>query len=143
MAAVDANCNLIYVNVGTQGRVSDAGLFATSDLKRALDNDLLNIPPPAPLPNSDIQFPFVFVGDEAYPLRLDLMKPFPHRQLEMDQRVFQLPPFEGTKGCRECLWHPCQPVASVQVNNHVITRQSDQINYGSCLPPQFLGRLWI
>ncbi|XP_048039833.1 uncharacterized protein LOC125279578 [Megalobrama amblycephala] len=88
MAAVDANCNFIYVNVGTQGRVSDAGLFATSDLKRALDNDLLNIPPPAPLPNSDVQFPFVFVGDEAYPLRLDLMKPFPHRQLEMDQRVF-------------------------------------------------------
>ncbi|XP_058627155.1 uncharacterized protein LOC131537599 [Onychostoma macrolepis] len=88
LAAIDANCNFIYVNVGTQGRVSDAGLFANSDLKRALDEELLHVPQPKSLPNSNIQFPFVLAGDEAYPLRPDLMKPSPHRQLEFDQRVF-------------------------------------------------------
>lgn len=46
LAAVDANCNFIYVNVGTQVRVSDAGLFENLDLKRALDDELINVPQP-------------------------------------------------------------------------------------------------
>lgn len=88
MAAVDANYKFIYVSVGTQGRVSDAGLFAHSDLKKALDRGLLNVPPPEKLPNSDVVLPYMFVGDEAYPLRTDLMKPFPFRQLDHNQRIY-------------------------------------------------------
>ncbi|KAL1277301.1 hypothetical protein QQF64_023974 [Cirrhinus molitorella] len=30
----------------------------------------------------------MFVGDEAYPLRTDLMKPYPFRQLDHSQRVY-------------------------------------------------------
>jgi hypothetical protein len=30
----------------------------------------------------------MFVGDDAYPLRLDLMKPYPFRNMEHQQRVF-------------------------------------------------------
>nr|XP_055028980.1 uncharacterized protein LOC129418084 [Misgurnus anguillicaudatus] len=88
MAAVDANCNFIYVNVSTQGRASDAGLFDNADLRRVLDSELLNVPPAESLPNSNVQFPFVFLGDEACPLRPDLIKPFPHKQLEFDQQIF-------------------------------------------------------
>lgn len=39
-----------YVSVGAQGRASDAGIFAESDFKAALDLGLLNIPEPKPLP---------------------------------------------------------------------------------------------
>ncbi|CAM4682527.1 unnamed protein product [Leuciscus chuanchicus] len=74
--------------VGTQGRVSDAGLFATSDLRKALDKGLLNVPPPEELPRSDVFLLYMFVGDEAYPLRTDLMKPYPFRQLDHNQRVY-------------------------------------------------------
>lgn len=88
MAAVDANYKFIYISVGTQGRVSDAGLFAHSDLKKALDQGLLNVPPPEKLPGSDIVLPYKFVADEAYPLRADLMKPYPFRQLDHNQRVY-------------------------------------------------------
>ncbi|XP_058623365.1 uncharacterized protein LOC131534485 [Onychostoma macrolepis] len=87
MAVVDANNKFIYASVGTQGRVSDAGLFAHSDLRKAMDQGLLNFPPPEPLPNSDILMPYMFVGDEAYPLRNDLMKPYPFRQMEHGQRI--------------------------------------------------------
>ncbi len=87
MAAVDANYKFIYASVGTQGRVSDAGLFAQSDLRQAMDQGLLNFPPPEPLPSSDIMMPYMFVGDEAYPLRPDLMKPYPYRQMDHSQRV--------------------------------------------------------
>lgn len=88
MAVVDANYKFIYISIGTQGRVSDGGLFGNSDLKRALDCGLLNIPTTERLPNSDVALPYMFVGDEAYPLRTDLMKPYPFRQLDHDQRVF-------------------------------------------------------
>lgn len=88
MAAVDANYKFIYMSVGTQGRVSDAGLFANSDLRKALDKGLLNVPPPEELPGSDAVMPYMFVGDEAYPLRKDLMKPYPFRQLDHNQRVY-------------------------------------------------------
>lgn len=87
MAAVDANYKFIYASVGTQGRFSDAGLFAQSDLLQAMDQGLLNFPPPEPLPSTDIMMPYMFVGDEAYPLKPDLMKPYPYRQMDHSQRV--------------------------------------------------------
>ncbi|KAK0150875.1 Mucolipin-1 [Merluccius polli] len=88
MAVVDANYKFVYASVGTQGRMSDASLFGQSDLRSAMDRGLLNVPKPEPLPNSNVIMPYMFVGDEAFPLRTDLIKPFPHRNLDHDQRIF-------------------------------------------------------
>ncbi|KAL2092781.1 hypothetical protein ACEWY4_012579 [Coilia grayii] len=88
MAVVDAQYRFIYVSVGAQGRASDAGIFAQSDLKAALDAKLLSIPQPNSLPGTHQEVPYVLVGDEAFPLRLDLMKPFPFRLLNTEQRIF-------------------------------------------------------
>uniref|UniRef100_A0AAV2KQC8 DDE Tnp4 domain-containing protein n=1 Tax=Knipowitschia caucasica TaxID=637954 RepID=A0AAV2KQC8_KNICA len=88
MALVDAKYQFLYVSVGAQGRASDAGVFNESDFKKALDQGLLNIPAAKPLPLSNIQAPFVFLGDDAYPLRTDLMKPYSIRQMDYEQRVF-------------------------------------------------------
>ncbi len=87
MAAVDANDKFVYASLETQDEVSDAGLFAHSDLCKAMDRGLLNFPPPEPLPNSDITMPYMFVGDEMYPLRPDLMKPYPNKQMDHSQGV--------------------------------------------------------
>lgn len=59
MAVVDANYRFVYVNVGSQGKLSDGSLFAHSDLRRAMDGGLLNIPRPEPLPNSNTVVPHV------------------------------------------------------------------------------------
>lgn len=88
MAVVDADYKFIYANVGVQGRVSDGGIFGQSDLRAAMDRHLLNVPPPEPLPGSNISSPYAFVGDEAFPLRIDLMKPYPFRNLDHGQRIF-------------------------------------------------------
>ncbi|KAG1934126.1 protein ALP1-like [Pimephales promelas] len=88
MAVVDADYRFIYANVGVQGRVSDGGIFGQSDLRAAMDRDLLNVPPPEPLPGSNISLPYAFIGDEAFPLRIDLMKPYPFRNLDHGQRIF-------------------------------------------------------
>ncbi|XP_051544887.1 uncharacterized protein LOC127435433 [Myxocyprinus asiaticus] len=87
MAAVDVNYKFIYASVGTQDRVSDAGLFAHSDLCKAMDQGLLNFPLREPLPNCDITMPYMFLGDEAYPLRPNFMKPYPYRQMDHSQQV--------------------------------------------------------
>lgn len=68
MAVVDATYKFVYASAGTQGRVSDAGVFAHSDLRDAMDDSL---------PGTDVMMPYMFIGDEPYPLRSDLMKPDP------------------------------------------------------------------
>ncbi|KAK7881457.1 hypothetical protein WMY93_029866 [Mugilogobius chulae] len=88
MAAVDANYKFIYANAGTQGRVSDAGVFAHSDLRQAMDAGTLDFPPAESLPGTDAVMPHMFIGDEAYPLRPDLMKPYPFRNLNSSQRIY-------------------------------------------------------
>ena len=86
MAVVNLSYKFIYVSVGAQGRLS--GIFAQSDFKAALDSALLNIPAPEKMSGSEIEAPYWFVGDEAYPLRGDLMKPYPFGLLEQEQRNF-------------------------------------------------------
>ncbi|KAG9267065.1 hypothetical protein AMEX_G19742 [Astyanax mexicanus] len=88
MAVVDAHYKFVYACVGTQGRISDGGVFAHSDLRVAMDRGLLHAPPEEPLPNSNITMPYMFIGDEAYPLRPDLMKPYPFRSMNKDQRIY-------------------------------------------------------
>ena len=45
LALVDANYKFLYVDVGAPGRAGDAGVFAGSSLKQALERNTLNIPP--------------------------------------------------------------------------------------------------
>uniref|UniRef100_A0A3Q2Q2W5 DDE Tnp4 domain-containing protein n=1 Tax=Fundulus heteroclitus TaxID=8078 RepID=A0A3Q2Q2W5_FUNHE len=64
MAVVDANYKFVYASAGTQGRVSDAGVFAHSDLRDALDTGTLNFPPDGTLPGTDNVMPYMFIGDD-------------------------------------------------------------------------------
>jgi len=44
LALLDADYNFIYVHVGCQGRIGDAGVFHHSSLSKALAQDTLGIP---------------------------------------------------------------------------------------------------
>ena len=77
MAVVDAHYGVIMFDVGVNGRHSDAGVFATCNMSGALENNTLHIPHPRTLPDRDTAIPHVFVGDEAFPLKPHLMKPYP------------------------------------------------------------------
>lgn len=64
-AVVDARYNFLYIDVGTNSRANDATVFAKSAFNRALEEDTLNVPPRG-----------VFNGDDAFPLRPNLLKPY-------------------------------------------------------------------
>ena len=80
LAVCDAEYKFTVVDVGAKGKEGDAGVFATSALKEDLESGTLNIPPPARLPDSQSEpVPHCLVGDEAFPLSANLMRPFPGR----------------------------------------------------------------
>lgn len=97
MAVADANYRFVYASAGTQGRVSDAGVFAHSDLRVAMDTGQLHVPPDDTLPNTDAVMPYMFIGDEAFPLKKDVMKPYPFRNLNINQKIFN---YRLSRACR-------------------------------------------
>ncbi|XP_066600805.1 uncharacterized protein [Prorops nasuta] len=75
-AFVDANYNFIFTDVGCQGRISDGGIFKNSLLWKKIERQELNFPKPIPLPNHDKCIPYVILGDEAFSLHENIMKPY-------------------------------------------------------------------
>ena len=55
--------------MGCNGRISDDGVFKNCSLCRALEEKHLNIPEETLLPGTERTFPFVFVADDAFPLK--------------------------------------------------------------------------
>ena len=78
----------MYVDVGRNGRTNDVGVFERSPITELLETGQLNLPQPKPLPGRCTYIPYVLVGDDAFPLKNYLIKPYPNRQLDNDKRIF-------------------------------------------------------
>lgn len=88
LALVDPCYNFIAVDVGAYGKNSDGGIFLNSNLGRALEHGQLNVPRSRTLPGTNIELPMVMVGDEAFPLKSFLMRPYPGKGLTDGKRIF-------------------------------------------------------
>ena len=88
MASVDANYKFIYCDVGCNGRVSDAGVFAACSLNAKLSQNTANLPHPDALPGTGEVCSYHMVADDAFPLRDDIMKPYPFRKSTKEQLIF-------------------------------------------------------
>lgn len=77
LALVDADYCFTFVDVGAQGRMNDSGVFACTSLYRKMMRGELLIPPPEPLPGQQKSVPYIFVGDDAFPLSTSILKPYP------------------------------------------------------------------
>lgn len=73
------------IDVGSYGKYSDAGVFANSAIPTNIENGALLLPKAKHLPTSQQKTPFVFIGDEAFPLRTYLMRSFPARRIQNDR----------------------------------------------------------
>lgn len=76
-AMVDDDYNFTFVDIGANGRASDSAVFRDSKLNEGLENESIGLPKKA-----------VIVGDDAFPLRLNLLKPYSRRLLNKEELVF-------------------------------------------------------
>ncbi|XP_024885604.1 protein ALP1-like [Temnothorax curvispinosus] len=89
LAVSDAKNRFIIVDIGAEGRQSDGGVFENSGLPHLLETNALHIPLPTHLNHMDSDFPYVLLGDEAFPLRSYMMRPYPRsRQLNINRKIF-------------------------------------------------------
>ncbi|KAL2097890.1 hypothetical protein ACEWY4_007097 [Coilia grayii] len=90
MALVDADLKILAVQIGDYGRCSDGGVFANSALGRGLQNKTLDLPAPEFIPGAEDlgELPYVFVADAAFPLKTNLMRPYPGHNLSHAKKTF-------------------------------------------------------
>ncbi len=88
MAACDANYCFTVIDVGGFGRNSDGGILQQREFGQRISNDRLGMPRLSYLPGLAEQLPTVFVADEAFPLRSNIMRPYPGKGLDFQKKVF-------------------------------------------------------
>ncbi|XP_049520001.1 uncharacterized protein LOC125944108 [Dermacentor silvarum] len=88
MAVADSQYLFRLTDVGAPGRFSGGGIFKGSPIGKRLHKGKLNLPRAAMLPGSESVCPHVFVGDEAFQLRSDFMRPLPGTRTEAGEVIF-------------------------------------------------------
>lgn len=76
MAIVDAKYRFLLADFGTNGRVSDGGVLQNTTFFEKLQMKHLNLPNSEQIQHSSRCLPYVFVADDAFPLRPDMLKPY-------------------------------------------------------------------
>lgn len=88
LAVVDAQYKFLWADVGSPGSDSDCRIFNRMQLEPSLGRGTIRFPEPDPLPNDDLDSPYCLVGDDAFPLRTYLLKPYSKRYLDIDERIY-------------------------------------------------------
>ena len=90
LAVVDANYKFMYVDVGSYGADSDAGIFRHSGISNALEQDKAGLSPCEQqlLPDGDTDVPYFLIGDDAFALKTWMMKPYSKREMTASERIF-------------------------------------------------------
>ena len=89
LATVDHKYQFFLVDVGAFGSVRDAGIFSSSKIGRLLAAKTLNIPEYQVF--EAVKLLYVIVGNAAFPIRVNMMCPFPGKCLLPDVDNFNRP----------------------------------------------------
>lgn len=93
-AVADSRYRFVVIDVGGYGYQHDATTFRFSSLYRALKAKKLKIP-------QNDRLPYFFIGDGAYPLSKNLIKPYPGKHLSRNERLFNKR-LSRARVCVEC-----------------------------------------
>ena len=81
-------CECLYADIGSNGRVNDSRVWNKSSLLQATQNGSVKLPKDDTLSVNGVIAPYVFVGDDAFALKKFMMKPYPQQNLTEDKRVY-------------------------------------------------------
>lgn len=84
-ALVDADSRFLYIDVGAPGSDGDGGIWRTTPLRNAIEDGTAGLPISGPGP---VGVPPVIVGDDAFPLSINLMKPYTGTNLDEEKVIF-------------------------------------------------------
>nr|CAH7768090.1 unnamed protein product [Callosobruchus chinensis] len=88
LAVCDANYCFIAVDIGAYGKSNDSTIFKESVFYKKLVEKTLDIPEPRPISQTDITpLPHVIVGDEAFSLSENIMRPYCGKSLTTKKRI--------------------------------------------------------
>lgn len=79
LAVAGPNYKFIHAEVGVNGRMTDGGIWHDSEFNRAINepSNPLNLPADS-----------ILLADGAFPLKTNLMKPYPGTRLTKEQQIF-------------------------------------------------------
>lgn len=152
----DASYKFTYFDLGAYGSEGDAGIFHNSTFGEGVLNEKLPFPKNTTV--NGTKLPFVFVGDDAFPLTKRIMKPFSlKRKLSKEEIIFNYRLsrarrcIENTFGIMSSKWQClkrtmfCRPeraqkiaAACCYLHNYLIQEKVNEY-----CPPNFADRLDI
>ena len=88
LAICDSNYCFTCFDLGQYGSNNDCGVLARSSMGEMIENHMLDIPAPSTFSTCSFNpLPYFLVGDEIFPLKTWLMRPYPGK-LDDQQRIF-------------------------------------------------------
>ncbi|XP_049769195.1 uncharacterized protein LOC126106842 [Schistocerca cancellata] len=88
LAIVDARYRFSLIDIGCNARVCDGGVYASSLISNALQENWLKIPQQKSLPGTNIEVPCVVLADDAFHLKPHIMKPYRDCQHQKPKQIF-------------------------------------------------------
>lgn len=89
MAACDSKYKFTLFDVGAYGSESDGGILPRSAFGKALYEGSLNFPKgKVCLPGSEKETSLYFIGDEAFKMTINMMRPYSGRHLSEQKKIF-------------------------------------------------------
>lgn len=86
LAVCDFRYRFVIVDIGSKGRQSDGGVFASSRIAKKLRSNRMNLPPAKYIPSEPL-IPHFLVGDEAFGLSTFMMTPYPGIHVYLNCRL--------------------------------------------------------
>ena len=84
LGLIDAEYKFVWVDVGANESTSDCVVFNNSELKEALEADTLGLPPEG----DDKPIPYFLIGNDAFTLRMWIMKSYSAHHLTDAEIIF-------------------------------------------------------
>ena len=89
LAVCDANYCFTLIDIGQYGSNNDSGVLAKSEMAKRFEDGTLNLPKPTTVVGCSYNpLPYYMVGDEIFPLKTWLMRPYPGKQLQEDGVIY-------------------------------------------------------